>query len=85
MVKKYICPQCDYEFATRQSLWKHKQKQRCRGQSAEKNPTHPSPTFVATMACKKKVGENNNSHNITKSFILAATSLRMVSPRHWKH
>ena len=34
MVKKYICPQCDYEFATRQSLWKHKQKQRCHGQSA---------------------------------------------------
>ena len=32
MAKKYICPQCEKEFATRQSLWNH--RQRCCGQSA---------------------------------------------------
>ena len=46
MAKKYICPQCDNEFSTRQSLWKHKQKRRCHGQSA-RTSSQPPPTFIA--------------------------------------
>ena len=45
MAKKYICSQCDKEFATRQSLWKHKQKRRCSQQSA-RTSSQPPPTFI---------------------------------------
>ena len=35
MAKKYICPGCEKEFATRQSLWNH--KQRCQRQYTPRN------------------------------------------------
>ena len=58
MVKNYICPRCEKEFATRQSLWNH--KQRCQGQSAPRkrivDDSYAEPkTYRDTTAVKRPI------------------------------
>ena len=61
MFKKYICPGCEKEFATRQSLWNH--KQRCLGKSAPRKrtfndsynvPAKSPPIYNVTPAAVKR-------------------------------
>ena len=83
MVKKYICPQCDNEFASRQSLWKHKQKQRCHGQSA-RIPTQVPSTFIAAAVKEssphKHRPKNPKIQALLDEIVNDCDSKRHVSP-----
>ena len=89
---KYVCSRCNNSFATRQSLWNH--KQRCRAlRYDEQNEgrcyidNNNARTIIDVAASKlfvKGKSEKNN-HIVMKSFILTATNLKMVNPRHWRH
>ena len=63
MAKKYICPGCEKGYATRQSLWKHKQRCQYTPRNRVFNDYADTKNYSGTVAVKSPIDSPHKPEN----------------------